>query len=193
MRIPGSRRVLSKARRVPRWIGYQKGPTLMSRLRRARVLLRHPHANIQIHPSCYLGPGFSLHVPDGGTFIAGPDVEFRRNFRAEVAGNGRIVIGAGCYFTYNVLLACSTVLEIGERCGMALGTSVYDGSHNYRDLTKPFLDQGYRFRHIRIEDDVQIHALCTILDSIGTRTVLGANSVVTKPLPAYTLCVGAPA
>src|SRR5205085_9555053 len=81
----------------------------------------------------------------------------------------------------------------GERCGMALGTSVYDGTHNYRDLTKPFLDQGYRFRQIRIEDDVQIHALCTILDSIGTRTVLGANSVVTKPLPAYTLCVGAPA
>src|SRR3954452_7020104 len=95
-------------RRVPHWIGYRKGPRLMSRLRRRWVMLRHPHANVQIDRSCYLGPGFSLHLPDGGSFIAGPGVEFRRNFRAEVSGDGRIVVGAGCYFTYNVLMACST-------------------------------------------------------------------------------------
>jgi acetyltransferase-like isoleucine patch superfamily enzyme len=46
---------------------------------------------------------------------------------------------------------------------------------------------------VHIEDDAQIHSLCTIVNSIGRRAVIGANSVVTRPVPPYTLAVGAPA
>jgi acetyltransferase-like isoleucine patch superfamily enzyme len=165
----------------------------MSRLRQWWVLFRHPYANIQFHNPVYLGPGFSLHIPENGTFIVGPGTEFRRNFRAEVAGSGRIVIGAGCYFTYDVILACSTAIEIGDRVGLANESAVYDGNHRYEDLSRPFLDQGYEFKPIRLEDDVQVHQLCTIVESIGTRAVIGANSVVSRPVPAYTLAVGTPA
>ena len=178
---------------LPQRIGYERGPRLMSWLRKRWVLLRHPHADIRFGRGCYLGPGFSLHIPGPGTFIAGDDVEFRRNFRAEVAGGGRIVIGSGCYFTYDVILACSTTMEIGERCGMGQATFVADGNHRYRDVTTPFLEQGFDFRPIVIEDDVQIHSKCTILASMGRRAVLGANAVVTKPIPPYSLAVGAPA
>jgi acetyltransferase-like isoleucine patch superfamily enzyme len=186
-------RLRAKLRNVPRKVGYGRGPRIMSELRKRWVLLRHPHANIRFEGPVYLGPGFSLDIPGPGTFIVGPNVEFRRNFRAEIVGDGTITIGAGCYFTYNVLMACSTRIEIGERCGMALACSIYDGNHRYRDISKPFLDQGYEFRTVRLADDVQIHALCTILNSIGERSVIGANSVVTKPIPAHVLAVGAPA
>jgi acetyltransferase-like isoleucine patch superfamily enzyme len=182
-----------RLRNLPVWLGYRKGPLVMSRLRRAWVLLRNPHATIHIDPSCYLGPGFSLHMPDGGTFIAGPGVEFRRNFRAETGPHGRITIGAGSYMTYGVILGCSTTMDIGERCGLGLCVSVYDGNHRFRDLDTPFLDQGYDYRPITIEDDVQVHGLCTIVNSIGTRAVIGANSVISRPIPPYTLAVGAPA
>ena len=188
-----ARRLRAKLKDLPRRVGYVRGPRIMSELRKRWVLLRHPHADIRFEGDVYIGPGFSLDIPGPGTFIVGPGVEFRRNFRAEIAGNGTIKIGAGCYFTYNVLMACSTRIEIGERCGMALACSIYDGNHRYRDLSRPFLDQGYEFRTVRLADDVQIHALCTILNSIGERSVIGANSVVTKPIPPYTLAVGAPA
>jgi acetyltransferase-like isoleucine patch superfamily enzyme len=165
----------------------------MSAIRKRWVKLRNPHAKVVFGKHCFVGPGFSLHAPDGGTFIAGRGVEFRRNFRAEIVGDGRIVIGDWSYLTYNVLIACSTVIEIGERCGIGFCSQVYDGNHRYRDLSKPFLAQGYEFRPVRIEDGAQVHGLCTVINTIGERAVIGANAVVTRPIPAFTLAVGAPA
>lgn len=188
-----ARRFRALVRDLPRRIGYSHGPRLMSELRKRWVLLRHPHATIRFEGPVYLGPGFSLHIPGPGTFVVGPDVEFRRNFRAEIAGDGRIVIGRGSYLTYDVIIACSTTIEIGERCGLAQATFVGDGNHRYRDQSKPFLEQGYEFRPIKIEDDAQIHSKCTIVNSIGERAVIGANAVVTKPIPPYTLAAGVPA
>jgi acetyltransferase-like isoleucine patch superfamily enzyme len=174
-------------------IGYFKGPGLMSWLRKRWVLFRNPHADIRFGRDVYLGPGFSLHIPWKASFIVGDGVEFRRNFRAELGPDARITIGDGCYFTYDVILACSTSIEIGQRCGFAQTTFVADGSHRYRELDKPFLEQGYAFRPLTIEDDVQIHSKCTIVANIGRRTVLGANAMVSRPLPPYTLAAGVPA
>src|SRR4051812_8064122 len=78
-------------------------PRLAWALRRRWLLLRHPHATVRFEGPCYLGPGFSLHIPDAGTFVVGPGVEFRRGFRAEISGEGRVTIGAGSVFTYDVL------------------------------------------------------------------------------------------
>jgi acetyltransferase-like isoleucine patch superfamily enzyme len=157
------------------------------------VLLRHPHANVQIDRTAYLGPGFSLHIPGPGTFIVGPRVEFRRGFRCEVEGTGRVTIGADSRFTYYVLMQCSTAIEIGERCMFGQSTIVIDGNHRFRDITKPMLDQGYDFSPIRVEDDATITTKCTIIAPVGKRAFIGANSVVTKPVPPYTVTIGAPA
>ena len=174
-------------------LGYWRGPKLMSELRKRWVLFRNPHADIRFEGPAYLGPGFSLHMPHGGTFIVGTGVEFRRGFRAEIGPRGRVTIGAGSYLTYDVIISCDTTIEIGERCGLGQSTYVADGNHRYRDLDKPFLAQGYDYRPIKIEDDVQIHSKCTIVNSIGTRSVIGANAVVTKPIPPYCVAAGVPA
>jgi acetyltransferase-like isoleucine patch superfamily enzyme len=191
------RSLLERARGFLRWlpykIGYERGPRVMSELRKAWVLLRHPHATVRFGKGVYLGPGFSLDIRGAGAFIVGDYVEFRRNFRAEIAGDGRIEIGSYSYLTYDVIMACSTTIEVGERCGLAQATFVADGNHRYRDLDRPFLSQGYDVAPLRIEDDAQIHAKCTIVASIGRRAVIGANAVVTRPIPPYTLAVGVPA
>lgn len=87
-------RLRHRAASLPRSVGYVRGPRLMSWLRKQWVLARHPHANIRFGHGVYLGPGFSLHIPGNGTFDAGPGTGFRRDFRAEVAGNGQLLIGA---------------------------------------------------------------------------------------------------
>lgn len=162
-------------------------------MRKRWILLSHPHADIRFGRNVYLGPGFGVEIPGRGTLIVGDGVSFRRNCRVEIAGTGRIEIGDGSYLTYGVLLACSTTMTIGKRCGIGFNSSVYDGNHRFRDTSRPFLEQGYDYLPLRIEDDAQIHSLCTVVNHIGKRAVIGANSVVTRPVPPYTLAVGAPA
>lgn len=174
-------------------LGYYVGPRLASELRKRWVIFRNPQATIRFGEHTYVGPGFSLHMPFGGTFIVGDAVEFRRGFRAELGSEARIEIGDGSYLTYDVILACTTSIHIGERCGLGQGTFIADGNHRYRDLTKPFREQGYKLRPITIEDDVQIHSKSTIVNNIGTRAIIGANTVVTNPVPAYCLSGGVPA
>jgi acetyltransferase-like isoleucine patch superfamily enzyme len=187
----------SRVRRFLRWlpmrIGYIHGPRLMSRLRKRWVLLRHPHANIQFGRDVYVGRGFSLFIPHEGSFIVGDRVEFRRDFRAEVSGNGRVTIGSDCVFTYSVLIQCSTTIDIGDRCHFGQTTILLDGQHRFRDITRPMLEQGYDFNQLVIEDDAVVTTKCSIMANIGTRAFVGANAVVTKPIPPYTVAVGAPA
>ena len=186
-------RVAGKRRRLITQAVYFRGPLLASAVRKWWAKFKNPRATIEFGKDTYCGPGFSLHMPFGGTFITGEGVEFRRNFRAEIGKNGRIEIGAGSYLTYDVIISCDTVISIGERCGLAQSTYVADGSHKYRDLEEEFLKQGYDYRPIRIEDDAQIHSKCTIVNSIGHRAVIGANAVVSREIPAYCLAAGVPA
>lgn len=188
-----SDRIGPVVRLLPLRLGYIYGPKLMSRLRKQWVLARHPHAHIRFGRDVYLGPGFSLDIKGPGTFVAGDRAEFRRGFRAEVAGDGRLTIGADSHFTYYVLIQCSTTIEIGERCMFGQSTLVIDGQHRFRDLTRPMLEQGYDFQPVHIADEATVTTKCTIMADIGYRAFVGANSVVTKPIPAYTVAVGAPA
>lgn len=179
-------------RRIARWL-YVGGPRIMSRLRKRWVILRNPHATIEFAEPVYLGPGFSLHMPEGGTFRCGPAVEFRRNFRAEIGPQGRVEIGLGSVFTYDVVVQCSTSVTIGERCMFGQATLVVDGNHRFRDLDRPMLAQGYDFTPITIADDATVTTKCTIIADLGERCFVGANSVVTKPIPAFSVATGAPA
>ena len=173
---------------------YFRGPIWMSELRKWWVRLRNPHATIRFGRHTYLGPGFSLHMPFGGTFETGELVEFRRNFRAELAGpDARISFGDRCVCTYDVIIQCSTSVDIGDRCMFGQATMIVDGNHRFRDLDRPMLEQGYEFTPIRIEDDATITTKCTIMAGIGTRAFIGANAVVTKPVPPYAVAAGVPA
>lgn len=175
------------------WIGYRRGPQVMSWLRQRWVIARHPLAEIRFGRNVYLGPRFSLFIPENGSFIVGDGVEFRRDFRAEVSGQGRVTIGRDTRFTYSVLIQCTTTIDIGERCMFGQSTIVVDGQHRFRDLTRPMLEQGYDFRPVRIEDDAVITTKCTIMADVGRRAFIGANSVVARPIPPFTVAVGSPA
>jgi virginiamycin A acetyltransferase len=178
------------------WLLYLPGPgpRLMSWLRKRWVLWRNPHAQIEFRGPVYLGPGFSLDMPRGGTFIVGPGVEFRRGFRAEFGRpETRIIIGASAVFTYDVIIQCTSSIEIGEHCQFGQASLVVDGNHRFRDLDRPMLTQGYELRPLKIADHAVVTTKCTILADIGERTFVGANSVVSRPLPPFCVAAGAPA
>ncbi len=182
-----------KLRWLPFTIGYKYGPLLMSRLRRRWVMARHPHANIRIDPTAYLGPGFSLHITGAGTFEAGRYTQFRRGFRAEIEGQGRISFGDGCVSTYDVLMQCTTSIDIEDEVMLGQSCFLVDGNHRFRDPDVPMLQQGYDFQPLRLSRGVAVTSKCSILADIGERAFIGANSVVSRPIPAYCVAVGAPA
>jgi acetyltransferase-like isoleucine patch superfamily enzyme len=72
-------------------------------------------------------------------------------------------------------------------------TILVDGQHRFRDITRPMQEQGFVWNPLTVEDDTLITSKCTIMANIGRRSIIGANAVVTKPVPAYTVAVGAPA
>lgn len=178
---------------IARDLGYVHGPRLISEIRKRWVKLRHPHARIEFGKGTYLGPGFRLYMPSDATLIVGESVEFRSGFRAEIGPGAVLKIGSGTRFTYDVVIQCGTTIEIGERCVFAHGVTIADGSHRFRDPSRPMLEQGYDYTPIEIGDDAAAMSKATVIASIGTRAFVGANAVVTRAVPAYTLAVGVPA
>lgn len=176
-----------------RWT-YAWGPPRLSRTREQWARLSNPHATMRLGEGVRLGPGFSLHAPYGGTLEVGAGTELRRGFRVELAGpDARLVIGRSCVFTYDAVVQCSTSIEVGDRCQFGQALLIVDGNHRFRDLDTPMLQQGYDFRPIRIGDDATVLTKCTIVADLGERAMVGANSVVIRPVPAFTVVGGVPA
>lgn len=180
-------------RRVPWELRYRRGGRMASELRRLAVAATHRHCTVSFAGPVRLGPGFALDIPDAGTLLVGAGVDFRRGFVCEISGSGRVSIGDGCVFTRDALIQCSTSIDIGDRCVFGQSTLIVDGNHRFRDLARPMIEQGYDYRPVAIGDDVFVTTKCTIFADVGERAVIGANSVVSRPIPAFCLAVGAPA
>lgn len=91
-------------------------------------------------------------------------------------------------------------LYIGKYCSMAKETTfLLGGEHEYKNIftypfKKRFLNQDEAFSkgNIVVEDDVWIGYGATILSgvTIGKGAIIGANSIVTKDVPPYSIYVG---
>lgn len=165
---------------------------LASSVRRRYLQATHLHASLRIEQGVDIGSGFRLWMPENGTLEIGRGTELRHHTNIEVYGDGAVRIGTGCHLTYYTHIACSTSITIGD--GASIGTAyIVDGNHRFRDLETHHLDQGYEFRPICIGHDVMIHSYCTIINDVGHHSVIGANSVVTRPIPPYCVAMGTPA
>lgn len=180
-------------RHLPWWLRYQVGAWAASEARRLLVRATHRHCGVAFQGPVHLGPGFSLDIPHTGTLVVGADAEFRRGFHCEIVGAGRVEIGARTTFTSHGLIQCATTIEIGDDCMFAQSALVVDGFHRFRDPNRLIQEQGFDLHPVRIGDGVLVAAKCTIGADIGRRSVIGANSVVIRPIPAYCFAAGAPA
>lgn len=109
----------------------------------------------------------------------------------------------------------SPVVSIGDRCligrgsgivghfSIEIGNDVWTGhhvyitdqNHGYEDVSKPISQQTQPERAVVIGDGSWLGYGTVVLPgvTIGTHCVIGANSVVTKDIPDYSVAVGNPA
>ena len=86
-------------------------------------------------------------------------------------------------------------IEIGDDVWTGHHVYVTDQNHGYDDLAVPISRQVQPERPVRIGDGSWIGHGAVVLPGaqIGEHVVIGANSVVTGEIPAYSVAVGAPA
>lgn len=85
-------------------------------------------------------------------------------------------------------------LEIGNHCMIGGGTLISGVEHGYARRDIPMRHQTPENKPVRIEDDVWIGMGVKLLPgiTIGKGTIIGAGSVVTRSIPAYSIALGAP-
>lgn len=127
---------------------------------------------ISVGSNCILGEGIYLSVSQGG----------------------RIEIGESCSINHGGLISSLSSVKIGSRVRIGEYASIRDNDHLISGLS-PIFGSGYRSIPIVIEDDVWIGRNVTIMPgiTIGTGAIIGANSFVSKSIPAYSIAYGSPA
>jgi acetyltransferase-like isoleucine patch superfamily enzyme len=111
-------------------------------------------------------------------------------------GQARIRIGTGTFLNIAVMIAAVDLVEIGDHCMFANGCFVTDGNHRFDDPDRPVPWQGFSSKGpTRIEDNVWCGANVVVTTgvTVGERSVIGANSVVTSNIPPFSLAAGVPA
>lgn len=105
-----------------------------------------------------------------------------------------IEIGDDTYIGPRSILGAAAPLRIGQRCQIGANVSFVAESHLFTADDEIF-SQGVSRKGITVGDDCWIGNNAVILDGveIGSGTVVGAATVVTKSLPAQVVAVGVPA
>lgn len=109
------------------------------------------------------------------------------NAVGDVVMGKKVLIGAGSKITGPV--------TFGDNILLAQNVVMSGLNHNFEDISLPISQQGVSVKEIRVDDGVWIGAgaLITAGVHIGKNSVVGAGSVVTKDVPAYSVVVGNPA
>jgi acetyltransferase-like isoleucine patch superfamily enzyme len=171
-----------------RW--YERNGRLRRRWRinahmaRAGAYVRHPV------------DGEILEALDEGRLTIGNATLFEPGCWIAMGPEARIAIGEGCFLNKNTMLAAEESIEIGDHVMFANHCFVGDADHRYDDPNTPITHQGFVPRGpVRIGSNVWFGVGCVVTGGveIGDRAVIGANSVVTRDIPAATIAAGAPA
>ena len=148
-----------------------------------------------------LGKNFYSEI---GLFITGHanitiknNCRFRRYASINADKNSSIKIGDNISVNYNVNInSCNNgYIEIGSNVFVGQNTVIRASGYKYDNVNVPIKDQGHEGGKIIISSDVWIGANCVIIRNtkIGSHSIIGAGSVVTRDVDANTVVGGNPA
>lgn len=175
---------------VQKWRWYQRNSLPWNRGRIHWALMRRgSFARWPLH-------GNVLEALRDGRLEIGPNTMLEPNVWITIGDEGRVRIGDGTFLNIAVMVAALDLVEIGSHCMLANGCFVTDANHRIDDPDRPVPWQGFESKGpTRIGDNVWLGANVVVTSgvTIGERCVIGANSVVTRDIPPYSVAAGAPA
>lgn len=136
----------------------------------------------------YISLGKNVHVRDNARIEA--ICKYNEiNFIPHIDIKDNVSIEQNCHIT------CGNHIEIGKNTSIAANVTITDIEHPYTNITTPIERQDIQIGEVIIDCNSKIYNNTVILPNvhIGKHCVIGANSVVTKDIPDYSVAVGAPA
>jgi acetyltransferase-like isoleucine patch superfamily enzyme len=175
---------------VQKWLWYERNSLPWNRARihwefmRRQAFVRWPvHGNV-------------LEALREGRLEIGAHTLLEPSVWLTAPGAARVRIGSGTFLNLGVMVAALELVEIGDHCMFANGCVISDAAHRFDDPGRPVPWQGFTTKGpTRVEDNVWCgaHVVVTSGVTIGERSVIGANSVVTTDIPPRSIAAGAPA
>ena len=106
-----------------------------------------------------------------------------------------LAFGDGCVVGHFCHIFATSKIVFGKNVLLADRVYVSDNQHSYEDPDVPVGQQKIRqMQEVEIGDDCWIgENVCILGAKIGKHCVIGANSVVTRDIPDYSVAVGSPA
>ncbi len=198
-RVPG---LSGLARRIARGsAGQYKERRFLGGLTRRPWL--SPYAEVSLRGAVryghdvFVGDGCVLSSsPQSGELHLADGVTLWKDVIVELGPGGSLSVGEGTYIQPGVILTAFGRITIGRQVQIAPRCAFYPYSHQFQDLTRPVREQPLSTKGgITVEDDVWLGFGVVLLDGVtlGRGSVIGAGSVVTKSVEAYTIVGGNPA
>ncbi len=137
-------------------------------------------------------------TPGGASIWIGNHVVLERGIELNTVPDYegcRIEVGDRTYLGPFTCIAGPGSITIGQDCLIAGQVGMYANNHNFSDPDLLIQEQGITRKGICVEDNCWIGAGVKVLDgvTIGRGSVIGANAVVTRDIPPYSVAVGVPA
>lgn len=112
-----------------------------------------------------------------------------------IQGTGTLVLGENSYISSFSVIGVNQRIEIGKNVMIANAVSIRDTNHNFNDLSKPMIQQGFNTAPVKIMDNVWLGHGVVITQgvTIGSGAIIAANAVVTKDVPENAIAGGVPA
>jgi acetyltransferase-like isoleucine patch superfamily enzyme len=179
-----------------RWVVRQRAYTPWYLVRYWRFLrMRLANPSVVTRGMVFLDRGARVEARAGhGRIILGRWVHIGAR-TAVRCHEGTLSVGDKTVLGRDVSINCYLDVEIGASVLCADYVYVSDFDHKYADPDLPIKDQGIVKSRVRIEPDVWIGIRVAVRRGvvIGTGSVVGANAVVTRDVPPYSVAVGVPA
>jgi acetyltransferase-like isoleucine patch superfamily enzyme len=142
---------------------------------------------------CYFGkPCF---IEGKKQIFIGDRVRVFPGIRLETIHGGSIAIGNNVAIEQNVeIIAMDEKLSIGNDVTIAGNVFITNEDHQYQDIHKSVMEQGYNVKTTKIEDGCFIGYGAVLLPGthLGSHCVVGSNAVLKGEYPANSIIVGAP-
>jgi len=149
-----------------------------------------------------------LYIGLGAKLSGGASIKLSRNVKIMPQamlvsiGKGIIEIGENSEISMYSRVASMGIVRIGNNVLTGPHVFIADYNHEYQNPLKPVMCQGNRFipknddeANLLIDDGTWIGTNVVIVGNVhvGKHCVIGANSVVTKDIPDYSVAAGIPA